>query len=85
MDLSYITSFDDNLKQLSMNSRFEASTFETGPTFEKTINEIKDNRLKSITSAVMNISDITSFDSNCDQLSMSNRIEVSKFEPGTTF
>ena len=54
------TSFDKNFDHLSMNNRFEAAKFEPDPTFEKTINEIKSNHLKSITSVDINISSITS-------------------------
>ena len=43
-----------------MNNSFEAAKFEPEPTFEKTINDIKSNHLKSITSIDMNISAITS-------------------------
>ena len=52
--ISKITTFFDKFfDQLSMNSRIEVEKFEPGPTFEKTIdnikddiNEIKDNHLK---------------------------------------
>ena len=53
------TSFDENLKQLSMNIRTEVAKFEPGPTSEKTIIDIKDNNLKIITSAAMNLSATT--------------------------
>ena len=43
-----------------MNNIFEAAKSEPEPEFEKTINEIKANNLKSITSIIMNISAITS-------------------------
>ena len=43
-----------------MNKRIEVSEFEPEPTFEKTINDIKANHLKSITSINMNVSAITS-------------------------
>ena len=63
LHISKITkSFDENFKQLSMNRRIEVAKFEPGPTFEKTINEIKDNHLKSIASTIMNISYITFFE-----------------------
>ena len=42
-----------------MNSIIEEEKFEPEPTFEKTINEVKDNHLKSITSIAMNLSSIT--------------------------
>ena len=53
-------SFGKNFEQVSMNSKSEAEKFESDPTFEKNINEIKYNHLKSITSIAMNISAITS-------------------------
>ena len=59
MGLSSITLFGDNFKQISMKIIIEVATSEPGPTFEKTINDIKDNHLKSIASAAMNILDIT--------------------------
>ena len=43
-----------------MNNRIEAEKFEPETTFEKTINDIKDNHLKSITSIAMNLLAITS-------------------------
>ena len=62
-----------------MNIMIDLAKFEPGPTFKKTINEIKDdineikhNHLKSIASADMNISDITSFEENFDPLSIDN-------------
>ena len=85
MNLSAITSFDDNFEQLSMNSRIEVAKSEPEPIFENTINKIKYNHLKNITCAAMNISSITSFDDNFEQLSMNSRIEVAKFEPEPTF
>ena len=68
-----------------MNSIIEVEEFEPRTTFERTINDIKYNHLKSITSATMNISAITFFDNNFKQLSMNSSIEVAKIEPGTTF
>ena len=68
-----------------MNSSIEVATFEPGTTFENTTNDIKDNNLKSITSAAMNLSAITMFDKNIEQISMSRRIEVARFEPEPTF
>ena len=59
MKLSTIPSFEENFEQLSMNSRIEEAKFEPKPTFEKTINDIKANNLKSITSIDMNVSAIT--------------------------
>ena len=56
------TSFDKNFDPLSMNNIFEEAKFEPEPTFENTINNIKDNHLKSITSTSFNLSAITSFD-----------------------
>ena len=40
------------------------------------MNEIKDNHVKSIASATMNLSAITLFDENFKQLSMNKRIKV---------
>ena len=68
-----------------MNSRIEVKIFEPEPTFEKTINDIKDNHLESIASTAMNLSAITPFENNFKQLSMNNIIEVAKFEPEPTF
>ena len=48
------TSFDEDFDLLSMNSIIEVAKFESGPTFEKTINKIKNNHLKSIAFAAMN-------------------------------
>ena len=59
MNLSAITLFNDNFKQLSMKITIEVAKFEPGPTPEKTINEIKSNHLKIIASAAMNVSAIT--------------------------
>ena len=64
MILSVITSFEDNFKELSMKSKIKVAKLEPETTFEKTINEIKDNHLKSIASTAMNISAITLFDNN---------------------
>ena len=60
MNVPDITSFEENFQQLSMNSRIEVAKFEPEPTFENTINEIKANDLKGITSLDMILSDITS-------------------------
>ena len=68
-----------------MNSIIEVSKLEPEPTFEKTIDEIKNNHLKSIASAAINLSDITNFGDNFDPLSMNRRIEVKYFEPEPTF
>ena len=57
---SDITSFGDNYDPLCINNIFEAAKFEPEPTFENTINEIKANHFKSITSIDMNVSAITS-------------------------
>ena len=58
MNISAITSFEKNIEQLSVSIRNEVAKFEPEPTFEKTINDIRDHNLKSITSIDMNISDI---------------------------
>ena len=84
MHLSDITSFGKNYDPLSMNISLEAEKFEPEPTFEKTINEIKDNHLKIIAYATINISDTTLFDENIEQPIMNIRIEVETFEPETT-
>ena len=68
-----------------MNNSFEASKFEPEPTFEKTVNKIKFNHLKSIVSAAMNLSALTSFDNKIDPLSMNNSFEAETFEPEPTF
>ena len=68
-----------------MNNNFEAAKFELEPKFEKTINEITDNHLKSIASAAMNLSDIASFKDNFDPLSMNNSFEAEKLEPEPKF
>ena len=47
-----------------MNSKIEVEKFEPGKTFEKTINDIKDNNFKIIASYAMTISAITLFDNN---------------------
>ena len=79
------TSFDDNFDPLSMNSRIELAKFEPGPTFEKTIHDIKDNHLKSIISTTMNISSITLFDNHYKHFSMNSSIELAKLKPEPTF
>ena len=76
MDLSAITSFLDHLKLLSNKNSFEAETFESEPTFENNINEIKSNNLKDITSIEMNVSAITS-----NNPSLSSEHKTSKFIP----
>ena len=68
-----------------MNSRIEVAKFDPGPTFEKTIIDIKYNHIKSIASTDMSLSDITSFDDYFKQLIMKRRVEVAKIEPETTF
>ena len=76
-----VTCFDKNLDQISMNNRFEVEKFEPDPSFENTIIEIKDNHLKSIASAAMNPSAMTSFDDNLYPLCINNSFEATKFEP----
>ena len=85
MHLSDITSFGKNYDPLSMNISFEAEKFEPEPTFEKTINEIKDNHLKSIASFATNPSAITSFDENVYLVCINNSFEAEKFEPESIF
>ena len=60
MNPSDITYFDDTFDPLCINRIFESEKFEPETTFEKTINEIKYNHLKSITSIDINVSDIIS-------------------------
>ena len=60
MNLSAITLFVNNIEHLIMNSRIEVAKFEPELTFEKTVNNNKDNHLKSIMSIAMNLSAITS-------------------------
>ena len=84
MNLSAITLFDDNYKQLIMNISIEVAKFEPEPNFEKTPNDIKYNHLKSIASAARNLIDITLLGDNLEQPSMNIRIEVAEFEPKPT-
>ena len=56
MNISAINFFNVNTEQLNANSRIEVAKFEPEPTFENTINNIKANHLKSITSIAMNLS-----------------------------
>ena len=85
MNLSAITLFENKFKQLNMNIRIEVEKFKPIPTFEKTINEIKYNYLKSNVSAAIILLATTLFEKNFKQLSMNSSIEVAKIEPGTTF
>ena len=55
-NISVITSFDENFEQLSMNIIMKIAKFEPEPTFENTINEIRANHLKNITSIGTNVS-----------------------------
>ena len=54
-----ITLFDKSSYHLSIKNRTGAEKFKLEPTFENTINEIKANHLKIITSIDMNVSAIT--------------------------
>ena len=85
MNISAITLSENNFKQLSMNSIIEVEKFKPEPTFEKTINDIKYDCMKSIASSAMNLSAITLFDENIEKLVMNSRIEVEKIEPEPTF
>ena len=85
MNLSSITLFDENLEQLIMNRIIELAKLKPEPTFEKTTNYIKDNHLKIISSADMNLSAITLFGDNLEQISMNSIIEVAKLKPEPTF
>ena len=84
-DPSAKTYFEDNFDPLCINNSFESEKFEPEPTFENTINEIKDNNLKSIASDATNPSVIISFDDNFDPLCINNRFEEAKSEPEPTF
>ena len=68
-----------------MNNSFEAVKIKPDPTFEKTINDIKDNNFKRIASASTNPSAIISSDNNFDPLCINNSFEEEKFEPEPTF
>ena len=57
---SAITFFEEYFDPLFNNKRIEATKFEPETTFENTMNYIKANHLKSITSIDMNLSAITS-------------------------
>ena len=85
INISAIISFDKNIDLISMNNSFEAEKSGPEPTFENTINDIKDNHLKTIASAAMNPSAINLIDGNIEHLSMNSIIEVSKFEPEPKF
>ena len=78
-------SFDKNFYQLSTKNSFESSKFKPDPTFEKTINEIKNSHIKSIASTATNPSSTTYFDKNFDPLFINNIFESEKFEPEQTF
>ena len=69
---SDITSSDKNFDTLCIKNSFEAEKFEPEPTFEKTINEIKYNHLKSIYYAATSPSAIVSFDKFFDPLFLNN-------------
>ena len=62
-----------------MNNSFEAEKLEPDPTFETTINKIKENHLKIIAYAETNPSVITSFGKNLDPLCINNSFEAAKF------
>ena len=68
-----------------MNISIEVATLKPEPTFEKNNNEIKGNHLKSMASADMNLSDITLFGDNIEQIITNSIIEVAKFTPEPTF
>ena len=59
-----------------MKSSIEVEKFEPESKFENTTNYIKDNHLKRISSADMNLSAITLFGDNLEQLIMNRIIEV---------
>ena len=64
---------------LSMNNRFEVEKSEPGTTFENTLNEIKDNHLKSISSYSMNLSAINYFDEKTDLIIINNSFEAANY------
>ena len=68
-----------------MINRVEAETLEPVSTFERTINDIKDNHLKTISSAAMNTSDVNMFGNNHEPLSINNSFDSAKLEPETKF
>ena len=76
MNLSATTFLNENFKHLSMNSSIEVEKLKPEPTFENTNNEIKDNHLKIVASYAMNLSAITLFGDNLEQLSVNSIIEV---------
>ena len=79
--ISTITkSSDKNLDQLSINNSFEAETFKLDPKFEKTIDKIKDNYLKSVSSNTTNPSAITSFVMNLIRFVSTTDLKQKKFE-----
>ena len=61
-----------------MNNIFEVEKRESATSFEKNINEIKDNHLKIISCAAMNLSAITYFYENFDPISMDKSFEAVK-------
>ena len=73
------TSFDKSHDPFSMNSRIELVKFEPEPTFENTTNDIKDDYMKNIASAVMNLSAIPLFSNSFEQISFSIIIGVETF------
>ena len=64
-----------------MINRVEAETLEPVSTFERTINDIKDNHLKTISSAAMNTSDTNLSGNNHEPLSINNIFDSAKLEP----
>ena len=74
MNLSAITLFGENIEQIIMNRIIEVVKIKPEPTFEKTTNYIKENHLKSISSADMNLSSITLFSENLEQISTNSII-----------
>ena len=51
-----ITSYEESFYLMFMNNSFKAEIFKTEPIFENTLNEIKSDHLKNITSVEMNVS-----------------------------
>ena len=79
------TSFDNIFDQLSTNNSFEAEKFEPDPTFERTMNEIKNNHLKIIASSAKNPSTIASFDKNFYPIFINKSFKAAELEPEPTF
>ena len=58
-----------------MNNLFEAEKFELDPTFENTINDIKDSNMKRIAYAATNPPAITPFDKDFIRLLLATALQ----------